>query len=185
MKLYNYNPVTKELVSITDARKSPLEEGVYLVPANATTVEPPETEKGTVPVWNGETWILVEDNRGTVVYNTETKEPSPVGYLGKIAAGYTAKVPAAYSIWDPESKSWVEDTELKSEKEAEALAAAALTALQESDVIVLRCYESGVAVPEEWKDYRSELRSLVKKEAAKASLPTAPIEPSSLLGTKK
>ena len=41
------------------ADKSPLEEDVYLLPANATLVEPPECPEGKIPRWNGSSWRIV------------------------------------------------------------------------------------------------------------------------------
>jgi hypothetical protein len=42
MKYYSYHPVTKIFVSEGVADESPLEPGVFLIPANATSVEPIE-----------------------------------------------------------------------------------------------------------------------------------------------
>lgn len=48
------------------AQESPLEPGVYLMPAQSTAVEPPLTEDGYHAVWTGETWdtrpVPVEPN---------------------------------------------------------------------------------------------------------------------------
>lgn len=42
MKIFHYNPVTKELIASGDAEESQLETGVYHVPANATLDPLPE-----------------------------------------------------------------------------------------------------------------------------------------------
>ena len=57
MKIYNFN---KEgyFVGESEADESPLEEGVFLIPANATTIEPPIVESGFVPVFNGTKWDI-------------------------------------------------------------------------------------------------------------------------------
>ena len=39
MKVYNYDRDTKEFTGVSDARLSPLEEGVHLIPAYSTTTE--------------------------------------------------------------------------------------------------------------------------------------------------
>jgi hypothetical protein len=41
MKVYTYNPITGELVGISEADESPLEPGVILMPAYSTELEPP------------------------------------------------------------------------------------------------------------------------------------------------
>ncbi len=58
MEVYSYNPDTGAFVGQETADESPLEEGVYLIPANATTIAPPEAPLGVQPVWNGNEWTL-------------------------------------------------------------------------------------------------------------------------------
>jgi hypothetical protein len=41
MKAYTYNPVTGELIGISEADESPLEPGIFLMPAYSTEIEPP------------------------------------------------------------------------------------------------------------------------------------------------
>lgn len=48
------------LIGETEADESPLEPGVYLLPAGATLKEPPKTiPDGQWPRWNGKKWELV------------------------------------------------------------------------------------------------------------------------------
>jgi len=59
MRVYQYN--TAGLYqSETEADESPLEPGVYLLPARTTLVAPPaEVPEGRWPRWNGVAWELV------------------------------------------------------------------------------------------------------------------------------
>jgi len=43
----------------TEADESPLEPGVWLMPAGAVSLEPPTPVEGQWPRWNGEGWELV------------------------------------------------------------------------------------------------------------------------------
>lgn len=54
MKLFHYHPVTGIFLGEGLADESPLEPGVWLIPAHATTEEPPEAGKGQQVMWNGE-----------------------------------------------------------------------------------------------------------------------------------
>jgi|OM-RGC.v1.025426607 hypothetical protein len=65
MKIYNYHPEYKHFVSESIADESPLEPGVYLIPAHATIIEPPNYESGTIPIFRDSYWDVIEDRRGT------------------------------------------------------------------------------------------------------------------------
>lgn len=56
----------------------------------------------------------------------------------------------------------------------------ARSALNESDVTVLRCYEDGIALPSAWVAYRKALRAIVSTTSGDATkaLPTKPPYPS-------
>ena len=58
--VYSYHPETGEYMGIAKAWESPLEPGVYHIPANATEVEPPEADEEHQAIWNGEAWDVVE-----------------------------------------------------------------------------------------------------------------------------
>ena len=58
MNIYNYHPSTGVFVGISQADPDPLVEGSWLVPAYATTVEPPQFGIHEHPVWNGTAWVL-------------------------------------------------------------------------------------------------------------------------------
>ena len=73
MKIYHYHPDYKYFLSEGNANPSPLEPGVYAIPAHATDIEPPECSLGHIQVFNGSSWIIVEDKRGRY-YCKETLE---------------------------------------------------------------------------------------------------------------
>lgn len=51
--------------------------------------------------------------------------------------------------------------------------------LKESDIVIIRCYEDGIPVPSEWKEYRQALRDMITgKSAAEATIDAAPAYPS-------
>lgn len=88
MKIYNYEKATGEFISSSVADKNPLEEESYLIPANATSVEPLSTKKGFAICFNEELniWKYVEDNRG-IAYTT--RDEIIVDYLGELKVGVT------------------------------------------------------------------------------------------------
>lgn len=68
MKIYNYHPLTKVFIGISDADPNPMREGDYLIPADATTVQPPSFGQGQQAYWNGSAWGI---------QNIPSPEPEP------------------------------------------------------------------------------------------------------------
>lgn len=60
MIAYGYEPSTGDYTGEVNAWESPLEPGVFLLPANATFVEPPPFEGGKYRVWNGTDWSSID-----------------------------------------------------------------------------------------------------------------------------
>ena len=58
MKIYNYHPSNKIFIGESIADESPLEPGVFLVPAYATTFKPPKTTLPNVAVFRDGTWNI-------------------------------------------------------------------------------------------------------------------------------
>ena len=68
MKIYSYD-LQGNYTGESVAEESPLEKGVYLIPANATTIKPPINEDNEMAVFDGEIW-----NIEAVVSNEPTAE---------------------------------------------------------------------------------------------------------------
>jgi len=66
-ELYHFNGETGEFVGKSPARKDPMDEGNYLIPANATDIAAPHKE-GTAAVFTDGFWANVDDNRGEVYW---------------------------------------------------------------------------------------------------------------------
>lgn len=80
-KAYLFDEKTKEYKSEVNAQLDPLESAragkdIYLLPANATW-DKPAVKDGCVPIWNGETWDVVEDNRKKEYWLPEDKYGAP------------------------------------------------------------------------------------------------------------
>ena len=56
MIIFNYHPETGAYLGRGTADESPLEPGVWLIPAYATEVEPPAAPNGECAVWAGDAW---------------------------------------------------------------------------------------------------------------------------------
>lgn len=112
MQVYNYDANTKEFLSQSQAQKSPLEEGVYLIPANATEIKPNQKE-GYVCVFDEkeQKWKHVKDLRGIKLYHKNTKEMIVCSELGFDDSEYTNLEPSEFSIWSDDS--WREDENAK------------------------------------------------------------------------
>jgi hypothetical protein len=65
MKIYNYHPEYKTYLGSSDADPSPLEPGVFLIPAHATELEPPQCSSCEIQVFNETSWDIIENCCGT------------------------------------------------------------------------------------------------------------------------
>ena len=100
MQIYNYDAENKEYLNTEIAQESPLEKGVYLIPANATELVPPKTKANEVSIFYEEKqeWNNFIDNRGKKVYSVVDATSSTVDYIGEIKEGFTFIEPT--SIYD-------------------------------------------------------------------------------------
>jgi len=70
---YSFSPDTGAFTGQTMADESPLEPGVFHLPAHATFDAPPDAGDAAVPVWTGSTWEL----RQSADVTPAPKKPEP------------------------------------------------------------------------------------------------------------
>jgi hypothetical protein len=109
MQLYDIAPDSGEYIGTSEARESPLEPGVYLLPAHAVTTAPPDAQPGHVRCWNGTAWAQVEDHRGETVYAKATGRASVIAAPGPLPADVTTTAPGEHQVWDATGNAWVTD----------------------------------------------------------------------------
>lgn len=86
---------------------------------------------------------------------------------------YRGEIPAAHALlWDAKQGAVVPDGEAVARAAWSVLQAQAQSALDASDITMIRCVEHGVAVPAEWATYRAALRAIVR---ATSGDPTQPL----------
>jgi hypothetical protein len=94
-------------VGETIADLSPLEEGVWLIPAGCVEVAPPAVPEFKAALWTGQRWQLIDSYHGLTAYSTETREAVVVDRVGALPAGLTLEVPGPGQIW--QNGHWVDD----------------------------------------------------------------------------
>lgn len=117
MTIFSYDGYTKEYLDSSTAINDPLDEGKYLIPANATLIEPLEIKEGYAICFDEqeENWVYIEDHRGSILFNIETKNYMTVTELGPLSTfrEYTHIEPKDFEEWV--DGKWVENTKLKEE----------------------------------------------------------------------
>ena len=86
MKIYNYDGISGEYIGTSDARESPLEQGVYLIPANATDKQSLVFKKGYAVCFKEGAWQYVKDERGVIYYDENNREVK-ITSLGQDTSG--------------------------------------------------------------------------------------------------
>lgn len=92
MEIWNYHPETLELLGKNTADESPLEPGVWLIPAHATDKKPPKNKKGYALVFVDDQWAYEEDHRGEVWWDSNGNNII-IKDLGKIVEGLSSVEP--------------------------------------------------------------------------------------------
>ena len=114
--IYLYDPITKEYTEQGKSNRNPLDPETPIIPANSTTIVPPEKQEGYAIVWVGNKWEYKEDHRNELWYNAKTKRIETIDFIGVLPNNYyTADSPIAnkpdgdYWVYDAENKIWVGD----------------------------------------------------------------------------
>jgi hypothetical protein len=182
----SYSPYTREYRRADRANPSPLEPGVWLVPACAVLGKPEASARlGHVMrlADDGKGWEEVEDHRGKTVYSVETGEAQVWEVLGAIPATHTLQEPGQYDQWSGDE--WVEDEAAKTRAlQANATLKKRLLNQLATDTITRLNYavELDMATPEEvaevkaWKVYLVLLGRLDASQSVPetADWPTCP-----------
>jgi hypothetical protein len=133
----NVDRETGEYLSVGVADFSPLEPGVWLIPAHAYQCEPPVLEAGfaTIRTEDGVGWQQVADHRGVMVYSTVTTGEAVVWRaLGELPPEWTLEAPGS------EFDEWVEDEWVLDE----AAQVAALTQIAARKKVLLGLYSTNL-----------------------------------------
>ena len=178
MNIYNYDPVTKEFLSVEEADKSPLEPDVYLLPANSTTIATPsDLEKHKTPCFNIETkqWSIVDDYREVKLYSKETKEIvfAALGQTPEELNATPLRPTGDYDSWDELTQTWIYNSDLETSEVKLSVDNKIKTLVQEATTkiqILTDAYELGIATDKEktklteWKTYRVLLSRVSEQE---------------------
>lgn len=106
IKIYNFRADTNEFIGAGDAYIPP-HTGL---PANCTTIAPPETKAGFVAIFDDadQKWNVVEDHRGEEVYDIATRQQLYIQEPGALPEGVTPVAPGSdFDVWD--GQQWVKD----------------------------------------------------------------------------
>lgn len=175
----NVSPSTGEFIGIGLADPSPLEPGVWLIPAHSYQVSPPETDAGfaAVAMLNGAMWKQIPDHRGTTVYSTETGETQVWDALGDLPHTVTLQAPASeFDKWQEDE--WVLDeaAQLKVLRQAASKKkylfgqyTSNMVALLQDAVDMEIASDKETTALQAWKVYRIELSRVDTTESAPAA----------------
>ena len=117
MNIYNYDEKTLEYTSSGIADESPLEPGIYLIPAFATDIQPPDKTENETVIFNIDqnNWVSVSDYRSIKLWSKDTAK-QVVAKFGETPNDINAtqiEPNVDYPAWDSASETWVTDEAAK------------------------------------------------------------------------
>ena len=113
MNIYNYDQKTHEYLNQSIADESPLEAGIYLIPAFSTLIDPPKLLSNEAAIFDEikQCWSVISDYRQVNLWNKATAQKI-IAALGDDPVDINATIvePAVeYPKWDDITKTWVID----------------------------------------------------------------------------
>lgn len=108
--VYNFHHQTGEFINAVPADESPLEPGVILLPAFATTTKPPKAAAREVAVFAADKWQIKADWRGATLYSTKDGSNISISEIDKTPADVGATdqaMPSPAHTWN--KGSWLLD----------------------------------------------------------------------------
>ncbi|EKQ7212216.1 TPA: tail fiber assembly protein [Citrobacter freundii] len=178
--IYNLSSATNEFIGKGDGY-IPAHTGL---PAYCTDIAPPAASDGFVAVFNyeSEKWSLVEDHRGTTVYDIHTGEAITISQLGALPDDVVSIAPEGHFVkWD--GKKWVHDadaektaqiTQATQQKESLLVLAASKIAPLQDAVDIGIATEAEAALLLAWKKYRVLLNRINPNDAPDIDWPDMP-----------
>ena len=163
---YCANPETHEY-------HGPLEVWVSVgtnLPTCAFLDAPPEKEDGKAIVRHADGWMLVDDHRGQVAYNKQTRQQVSITQLGEVPLDLTLLQPGSpFDSWSEAAGDWVKDVTAEQayqQQQAGAQRNALMAEANQQIAILGDAVELGMATPDEqaaytaWRQYRVQLSRL-------------------------
>ena len=168
MKIYNYDSKSGEYICESTADESPLEPGVYLIPAHATTVAPPDVPEGKLLSRNvvAALWELIDDVRGTW-YDADGRAVQ-IDDLNADVGALTREAPpdATYKLVNGEWKQCPDKVAAAKKAEMDMAVAAGMAAANQRIAVLQDAVDLAMATAEEeaalksWRRYRVLLSRL-------------------------
>jgi len=85
--VYSYSRETREYIGEYKCQKDPLNEGAFLIPADATETPPPETTELQKAVFENGAWIKKTDYRGHKVVFLDSQQICEIREIGELPDG--------------------------------------------------------------------------------------------------
>lgn len=176
--VYNINPENGLFICASEEQ---LIQGVG-IPANSTSIAPPDALPGKANVFSGNSWQQVDDHRGETVYSTMTGEPVEIDQPGDYPADTTVLKPVtAFDAWN--GKAWVTDeaaqqaaavNSAKDEKSARIAEANAFTQAWQTQLMLGIITDGDKVLLTNWMQYIQAVQVIEESDAPNINWPAKP-----------